>query len=205
MAISSARQRIARRRRSSNAARARARRRAASRSVCELGRSGNRCSVDLRAGLESPNRGGASRRSRSSSATAGRCCRRGWVIDATWSRRRRRRWPTVWCSACRRVTRAGARLFTSSMRRPASRSSRAAMPSRVPRNPETGLAVANGRVYFSTIDNTVYSFGIPDGTLIMRKLLRRVGVSSSSWCWSRRLTCRAAQSRRAPAPRRRTG
>ena len=28
-------------------------------------------------------------------------------------------------------------------------------------NPETGLAVANGRVYFSTIDNTVYSFGIP--------------------------------------------
>jgi outer membrane protein assembly factor BamB len=29
-------------------------------------------------------------------------------------------------------------------------------------NPETGLAVANGRVYFSTIDNTVYSFGIPE-------------------------------------------
>jgi outer membrane protein assembly factor BamB len=28
-------------------------------------------------------------------------------------------------------------------------------------NPDTGLAVANGRVYFSTIDNTVYSFGIP--------------------------------------------
>jgi outer membrane protein assembly factor BamB len=28
-------------------------------------------------------------------------------------------------------------------------------------NPQTGLAVANGRVYFSTIDNTVYSFGIP--------------------------------------------
>jgi outer membrane protein assembly factor BamB len=28
-------------------------------------------------------------------------------------------------------------------------------------NPETGLAVANGRVYFSTVDNTVYSFGIP--------------------------------------------
>jgi competence ComEA-like helix-hairpin-helix protein len=28
-------------------------------------------------------------------------------------------------------------------------------------NPETGLAVANGRVYFSTIDNTVYCFGIP--------------------------------------------
>jgi len=28
-------------------------------------------------------------------------------------------------------------------------------------NPETGLAVANGRVYFSTSDNTVYSFGIP--------------------------------------------
>jgi outer membrane protein assembly factor BamB len=28
-------------------------------------------------------------------------------------------------------------------------------------DPETGLAVANGRVYFSTIDNTVYSFGIP--------------------------------------------
>ena len=27
-------------------------------------------------------------------------------------------------------------------------------------NPETGLAVANGRVYFSTIDNTVYCFGI---------------------------------------------
>jgi outer membrane protein assembly factor BamB len=30
-----------------------------------------------------------------------------------------------------------------------------------PANPETGLAVANGRVYFSTIDNTVYCFGIP--------------------------------------------
>jgi outer membrane protein assembly factor BamB len=28
-------------------------------------------------------------------------------------------------------------------------------------NPETGLAVANGRVYFSTSDNSVYSFGIP--------------------------------------------
>ncbi len=28
-------------------------------------------------------------------------------------------------------------------------------------NPETGLAIANGRVYFSTIDNTVYCFGIP--------------------------------------------
>jgi outer membrane protein assembly factor BamB len=28
-------------------------------------------------------------------------------------------------------------------------------------NPDTGLAVANGRVYFSTTDNTVYSFGIP--------------------------------------------
>ena len=28
-------------------------------------------------------------------------------------------------------------------------------------NLDTGLAVANGRVYFSTIDNTVYSFGIP--------------------------------------------
>jgi outer membrane protein assembly factor BamB len=28
-------------------------------------------------------------------------------------------------------------------------------------NPDTGLAVANGRVYFSTSDNTVYSFGIP--------------------------------------------
>lgn len=27
-------------------------------------------------------------------------------------------------------------------------------------HPETGLAVANGRVYFSTLDNTVYSFGI---------------------------------------------
>jgi len=28
-------------------------------------------------------------------------------------------------------------------------------------HPETGLAVANGRVYFSTNDNTVYCFGIP--------------------------------------------
>jgi competence ComEA-like helix-hairpin-helix protein len=28
-------------------------------------------------------------------------------------------------------------------------------------DPETGLAVANGRVYFSTVDGTVYSFGIP--------------------------------------------
>ncbi len=28
-------------------------------------------------------------------------------------------------------------------------------------HPDTGLAVANGRVYFSTTDNTVYSFGIP--------------------------------------------
>jgi len=28
-------------------------------------------------------------------------------------------------------------------------------------NPETALAVANGRVYFSTVDNTVYCFGIP--------------------------------------------
>jgi outer membrane protein assembly factor BamB len=27
-------------------------------------------------------------------------------------------------------------------------------------HPDTGLAVANGRVYFSTLDNTVYSFGI---------------------------------------------
>jgi outer membrane protein assembly factor BamB len=26
---------------------------------------------------------------------------------------------------------------------------------------DTGLAVANGRVYFSTTDNTLYSFGIP--------------------------------------------
>lgn len=30
-----------------------------------------------------------------------------------------------------------------------------------PASPETGLAVANGRVYFTTNDNTVYSFGIP--------------------------------------------
>jgi outer membrane protein assembly factor BamB len=28
-------------------------------------------------------------------------------------------------------------------------------------NPDTGLAVANGQVYFSTQDNTVYCFGIP--------------------------------------------
>jgi outer membrane protein assembly factor BamB len=28
-------------------------------------------------------------------------------------------------------------------------------------SPDTGLAVANGRVYFSTNDNTLYSFGIP--------------------------------------------
>jgi outer membrane protein assembly factor BamB len=28
-------------------------------------------------------------------------------------------------------------------------------------HPATGLAVANGRVYFSTMDNTVYCFGIP--------------------------------------------
>jgi len=28
-------------------------------------------------------------------------------------------------------------------------------------NADTGLAVANGQVYFSTQDNTVYCFGIP--------------------------------------------
>jgi outer membrane protein assembly factor BamB len=28
-------------------------------------------------------------------------------------------------------------------------------------DPETGLAVANGRTYFSTLDGTVYCFGIP--------------------------------------------
>ena len=95
-----ARQRIAWRRRSSNAARACARRRAASWRICELGRSRHRHSVDLRA-----TRRTRSRHSRSSSATAGRRCR-GPGCRATWSRRRRRRWRTVWCLVCPRATRA---------------------------------------------------------------------------------------------------
>jgi hypothetical protein len=122
--------------------------------ICELGRSGHWRSVDLRACAERDRGIQARAARRPAGAVAGLGIERDRRSGGAGGGERSRVW-SVHGHASRRATlyildaATGKPLFTSGD----------AVTGTA--NPETGLAVANGRVYFSTIDNTVYSFGIP--------------------------------------------